>query len=253
MDKELAQQDLIDRYLKGDMNSSERNDFEKLIKEDYEIRETIELQKLILEEIKQKESFDKIIKEGEKPTIPLFKVLSFSMAAVIIGILIWQPWFLSNDKIFNSYMTILEIKDPREISYTSSDLRGEECEYQNLTNDECVDVRIAIRHYEIGNFENASKIFESVLNPVRKNYELSLYMAISQLKSGKVDQCITTLNEISNSRNDSIKETANYYLALSYIHLGDLSTAKSILKSLINNKGEYSDRSNQILKKMRWF
>lgn len=256
MDQDISKQDLIDKYLQNEMSLSEKQDFEKEMQSDIDLRETVKMQKMIIDEIRQREGFLRILNKADKPIIPMYtKVLA--IAAIFIGLLIltfWQPCNYSNNTIFNKYFAVVpvSIHQRQNIIYQGLTL-GEECEFDNLNDQECSEIKVAIILYKNKNFTQASVIFEKILNPLQKNYELSFYMTVSQLMSGRIRNGQNNLEVLCKVPSFIYHDKVIYYLALTYIKEGELSKARDLLRTIRKSGGEYSIEAEQILKKMRWF
>jgi hypothetical protein len=259
MENDYKLQDRIDNYLLDRMTDQERLNFEKDMAENDELRQDVELQRMIKDEINERASFFKIMEDAEKQKsgwIINFKSRTFYAIAATILILvtffIWQPTQMSNDAIVEQYAYALPLDGAVLTRGEAGQIANAECPFDNLYLDECKTILSAFSYYEKQEYDQARKLFEQVLSPPEKNERVSLYMAISQLKSGNGKLALETLQAIENSPVIQNKEQLKYYLALSYLNIGEDGKAKEILKQLTED-GKYADEANEILKSMRWF
>lgn len=183
----------------------------------------------------------------------MYYYLAATAALIITVLLIWQPQKESDSKIIDKYLVAIANPYVFDSIGEESTLRGEECEIENLTWEECELARKAMTFYEKDNFERASQILDKLLIPRGKSNELLFFLAISQLKSGNSGGAIVNLKYLSTFESFIYNEQVDYYLALAYIENGDRKKARQLLKRIKDNSGAYSSISKNILKELRWF
>jgi len=262
MDKDIQRQDIIDRYLLNEMSSDEKLNFEKEMESDTALKEYVETQKIIIEKIIEREKFKTFLKEVDSKEIKTAKIVSFksiysvlAAAAVLAGIifLILQPTQYSNSKILSVYN--FDFKNDITINTNNNgiNVRGDECNIENLTSQECLTIKEALLLYDKKDYSKAAILFEKTLNPLEKNLVLDFYMAISQLKSGNIAKAIDNFYYLSKQDKYIYAIDSKYYLALAYIKDGKTKEAKKILHQLKKDYNKYSKPANEILRKLRWF
>ena len=251
----LRTQDKIDSYLMFQMDQKESELFEHTMKENIDLFRRVEIQKIIKREI-EKEAFLNIIHSKNSSTkVHLFTGRIIAVAAILIGVvfIIWQPHKSSNSKIFNTYAYVQP-----DLFYTLPGIQQENTRgdilYGGLNSQEIDEVKTAMDLFDAQQYAEAALLFEKILTPIDKNYDLALYMAVSELLSGKDNLALNNLILLSNLPSTyKFANQAKYYLALAYIHSNNLKEARIILNELSNSESINSKSAEEILSKLRWF
>jgi outer membrane protein assembly factor BamD (BamD/ComL family) len=178
-------------------------------------------------------------------------------ALFAIVFLVIQPGKKSDFELFAENFSPIENK----ISFTpTSDniSRGmKECKIENLelyNEKECELVKLALQEYNEKSYVEATKYFNSLRTEVKqKNPIIVFYLANAQLQSGQVLEAIDNLSYLSQYPGDISKEEINYYLALAYLKNGKRENAKDLLEVICGKNSKYSDKSCEILMKLRKF
>lgn len=221
--------------------SNEQKEFREL-----EIKNTAYLRQSILLYLSENEKTNFEIRN-------LTLYLSAVAAIFFILFLIWQPQKLSDNQIITKYS--LAISSPYSLDTVKRDLnlRGDECEIENLTSEECLLAGKALAFYEKKEYEKASQILSELLMPKEKSNELVFFLAVAQLKSAQSEYAIQNLQYLSNLKNYKFGEEANYYLALAHIENRERAKARQLLKKIKNETGIYAKDASRILEDLRWF
>lgn len=256
MENDHTLKDKLDDYLLDRMSMVEREAFEKEMAESDQLRQDVELQRMIKDEISERASFFKIMECAEKQKTGRFIFFRsrtfYAIAAsilILVTFFIWQPTKMSNEAIVAQYAFAIPIDDGVLTRGESDQIAKAECPFDNLFPDECQKILEAFTNYKNQEYEKARKLFEEVLSPPEKNEMISLFMAISQLKSGKGQLALETLQAIETSPVIQNKEQVKYFKALSFIAIGDKGRAKTLLLELADGD-EYAVEANEIIKKL---
>jgi hypothetical protein len=259
MENNHTLQDKIDDYLLDRMSKLDREAFEKEMSESDQLRQDVELKQMIKDEINERASFFKIMKDAEKQktvSFIFFRSRTFyAMAAsilILITFFIWQPTQMSNEAIVEQYAFAIPLDDGVLTRGESDQIAKSKCPFDNLFPDECQTILRAFVFYENQEYAKARTLFEQVLSPPEKNEKISLFMAISQLKSGNGQIALETLQTIETSDEIKNKEQVKYYKALSYLAIGNKGKAKKLLVELTEGT-KYAETANEIMKSMKWF
>lgn len=255
MEKEIVWQEKIDRYLLHQMSDVEKSDFEFELERDQGLEESVRLQRIILEEITDRASFNSMLQIGEKKLVLRLKVLRIvSVAAIFTGLLgffIWQPTRTPNEIIFNSYAASIPISI--SIEKTEDPLRGIEYLIPGLTYRESEIAFEGVSFYHNDAFKMASEALESISDLQEKNLDLLLCLSISQLMSDQTEKAITNLEYLRSVSTYKSINNVKYYLSICYIQENKIIKARRLLWDLKKNKGKYSKKATDILRKIRWF
>ncbi|MBG6188606.1 hypothetical protein [Flavobacterium sp. CAN_S2] len=202
---------------------------------------------------------------NERDSKPKPKVISLSwmkyasIAAIfIIGFMIWQPNKLSNDELFSQYNSqgsIIQSIDYQKMATVSESegVRGVDFLFQNYTKSETNEAMAAIALFKNNNFEKSKQILIALSPKEKKNNQLLLFLAITQLKTNEVNEAVSNLECLNAISNYEFSDEAKFHLALGYIKQNEKKKAKDLLVALVTNDSKYSMPSQEILDKMRWF
>ncbi|MEM7549579.1 MAG: tetratricopeptide repeat protein [Bacteroidota bacterium] len=244
-------QDLIEKYLEGDLEGIELKNFEKKLENIPELKREITLQKEIREALLEKDvdefrtklqTFKKvggIEKQKSNPstlTISLlYKVaasvlLILSSALVVFLIFFNKP---SNHELFNEYFI------PYDNLVVS---RGSSSENPQLNK--------AMSLYDIGKYRKAIEAFKNTKQ--ENSVVASFYMGVSYLSIGDTENSINKFSEVIESDNEILAEVAMWYKALAMIKKEDVEAAKKILKQLTTSENSrfYRDRAESLLNEL---
>lgn len=106
----------------------------------------------------------------------------------------------------------------------------------------------AMQHYEAGKYENASTLFEKVLDRRSEDMAITLYSGISAMELERYKKAGTKFKDIVNHKKNLYLEQAQWYLALCYIKTDSLPKAQSILKHLATDETFYKEEAQKVLK-----
>lgn len=239
---------MIETYLDGSMRKEERVKFEQAIIADPELAAEVKLHMEVNEAIlgddiaSFREILSAFVLKSESKINPQFeKIVSFikmPIAATIlllIGLSIWKtfspisPGDLFNDN-YKPYQT--------DISTRSVQQSKEK-------------IQLAYLLYQEGEYETSSEILSNYLEKNYTNQTAHFYYALNAIELNQIQKAINILIPIENDPYTPFSLHARWYLALTYIEIGDNNKAGQYLRLLIENENMYSDRANKILKKMK--
>lgn len=257
-DKLLA----VARYLEGDMEPQERQDFETLLQKDAQLQEMQASYKDIHQTLKMKiaprgedlqlqntlsamneQYFKASSADAEdhllrKPAdeVKVAKVVSMksylkwvSIAAVlVIGLFVWAPWSASlyDQYSFSKQMSVAE--------------RG--ADQQNP-------MAKAAALYNNGDYAEARKILqqEYMMNP--QNPLLAYYFAITLIETGQAYEARTVLINLYNGES-VFKYDSAFYVALSFVKQDDKAQAVVWLSRIPKENGNY-EKAQSLMQKLK--
>ena len=239
--------DLIDQYLLGRMSATEAQAFEARVAKEPALANALEQQRQAIQlleinrDIQLKDQLKAIhqntIAQSNPPNtsptrsiVPMRRVL-IGIAATIALLLI--AYFLLP---LNQSPTQLYASNYQPYSITIG-ARGQSIP-QALTQ--------ASTLYQQGQYEAALPIFQSIAD-TSQNTLLSLSIGLCQLALERPTAAITTLKSIQND--PLYGEPAQWYLALAYLKLEDITNSKSALQAIQPNT-EFYDQAQDLLKEL---
>ncbi len=93
--------------------------------------------------------------------------------------------------------------------------------------------------YNSKNYEEAQVAFQDFVDsyPESDNIEeAKLYMGITQVQNGDLEQAYPTFKDLAANENFFMREDAQWYLALSYVYFRELDQAKQIFQELAESE-----------------
>ncbi len=234
--------DKIQKYLDGQLSEQDRKDFEDRLADDSvlagEVRVYQELD-LALEgagadafrsEIDQWEKAS----TTEKKIVPLRRFLSIAAALVLLvaaSLFILLPSGQSAQEIFATYY------DPYEDLITARDSKSSAVLNQ------------AMAAYNQEEFATAESQLRAYLDAGGEHLGAKLYLAISQLEQGKINEVIPNLNALLN--HPQYGQQSRWYLGLAYLKDGKITEAREILSSIAEDNQHYQqEKAQDILKRL---
>lgn len=238
---------MIERYLKGDMNQIEKNDFEDRLRHDAKLAEAFEHTKTAHQFIhqagrldlkKKLASFDEEIEQEEKRVFPMWVKRAISVAAVLlISIGIYQFFIKesntkSTGEIYAEYFT--GYSGPGVLRNSNQDLPH---------------WKEATKLYYEKKYEEAIPNFEKAKAPP---YASSFYIGLSHMlkDTPNFEEAIGSFNVVLESNNDFFHQ-ALWYKGLSLLKLKEKEKASAIFKSVRANKQYKFKEAEEIIKLLK--
>lgn len=227
----------IHDYLEGHLAGDDLAQFEERLKIDNDLRNLLALQKevyeilnkrIVSEEIEFRSNLSTVTNNfrynTEAKVINFKKIISCGAVACIL--IIGALFFFSK-----SETDLYELPSLRSEVLRGSLVSGS---YER-----------AIQVFNKGDYAEASRQFEILLNTSPGQIQYRYYLGLTYLGDKKWIKAIESLMPISKGIS-VFSDPAKYYLAITYYEIGDFSNAEKLLKELkISN--EFSERANRIL------
>ncbi|MBB5440540.1 tetratricopeptide (TPR) repeat protein [Pedobacter sp. AK017] len=242
----------VARYLEGDMEPQEKQQFETLLQSDQELQDLLDAYKNIHQTLKMKiapsqedkdveatlTSFGKqYFKQGAIPdTAKDAKVISLSSymkwisvaAILIVGLFVWAPW---NTDLYERYGI------SKEMSVVE---RGD----GNKNN-----IEKAADLYNAGDFDAAGKILEKEYLADTANSLVAYYYGITLIETNKADEARRILIGLYAGKS-VFKYEAAYYIGLSYLKQNNHAQALEWLEKIPQGSPVY-EKAQELIKKIR--
>ena len=244
--------DRIEKYLKGEMSDMEKEKFETEIKANPELQKEVNLVKDVdvflsdQEELKFREKINTIVANErlhyKKRSIILNSNTFIRAASVLLIIGLAAYCFIiinqnKYEKLFEKYYT----------SYEYTEI------YRSENNQDVENSRLqqALILYNNNEYNKAIELFNIEIQSNNKNTIVNFLTAICYIELEEIDKAISQLERLTNEENTLFDETIKWYLSLCYIKIEDKDKADMVLNTLGSYDNFYSEKANQILKRIR--
>lgn len=250
-------EDKIQDYIRGRLAGADLQDFENTLKTDTDLAEQVRFFKNIERVMENKELFDlrQTIREVivETPITPDFDLQNsdFNAAdknpASDIGNLKFR-WGLSALAIVAALLAVLWFSNApkRQAQAVAQQFTLEV--YDNIFNIDDADNRSlaqAVRAYVQGNYAAAIPLFETHLKTAQEDTDAQFYLGLCLALTKDYNKALTPLQNVVNY-NSRLAMDARWYLALCYLHLGEVELAKPLLTA-IPRESLFGEKAEQVL------
>ena len=203
--------------------------FENKLSENQDLQEEVELRRNIIKGAKSlgrdkmKERLKNIHQEVNKPPTArrrIWPFLSGVAAAIALLVVNWTYFSSTTDK--NPEGLFAANYQPYELSLTSRDNTTEEIAALNAL-------------YNNKEYKATLPLFEKALLQNPNDVRMLLGTGISLLELGKTEKARSYLLRILAAQDLRLSDTANWYIAMSYLKEGKVLEAKNALVNLVDN------------------
>lgn len=237
----------VARYLEGDMELQEKQEFETLLQTDGELKtllaeyknvhQTLKMKIAPSEEDKEVEAtlaaFGKqYFKNQEHPPVKVVRLQSYlkwiSVAAIlVIGLLVWAPW---SANLYDKYSISKEMSVVERGADTKNNLEK------------------AADFYNAHDFSAAREILaqEYALSP--ENSLVAYYYGITLIETGKENDARTILTNLYEGES-VFKYDAAYYIGLSFVKQKDKQQALAWFAKIPQGTSNY-DKAQELIKRL---
>ena len=230
---------LFGQYLDSELSAEEKTSFEKQLAEDSEFASAFEIFKELNQHLENKfgnanelKAFKKNLKsvskehfKTKKPKVVAFKPWQYAIAAsvaILVGLFVFQNINPSFEDYNNPEMaTFIERGDVNE------------------------NLKLAQDAFNAKNYKAAIPYFEAILK-VNKSPEIQYFFAVSLLEDNQFQKAEVNLSELK-SGTSIYKNKATWYLALSNLKQKKLDECKTYLKQIPADAEDF-DKAQKLLK-----
>jgi len=271
---DLSDQDIeqIERYLLGELTDEERTALEQRMKTDPEFADEVSFMRDIINVSKQegRQHLREHLKKAEQKEAAKIEAeinqeteaekkwnktnfinrrnwiywATAAAAAIFVGLYfgIITPSGLGK-KIYNEHFEPY----PNKVIPSTRGIEVPE-NFAHFSQEEYNLVVRAMKHYQRGNYKEASELFEQHVNRKKENAALIFYKGISQLKSGKEKQAEENLRYILNNKESEFRQEAQWYMALTYLKVNEIESARETLKKISETTGHpYKNKAEKVI------
>jgi hypothetical protein len=240
---------LIEAYLDGSLEKDMAEEIKSREETDAEFAELIRLHKEINESIRDNElhhlrqtlrimSSEKDKTNREIPSLfrRVIQIAAAFLFIIIVGTIATKLFFTgySGSSIFEKFYVKYE---PDIITRSGNQLKNKLENAQFL--------------YQTGNYNKCTAILNEIIRDDNRNYLALFYLGLSKIELKKPDEAIIDFLKIPPDWNSPYSIHRNWYLALCLVKTGQEKKAEPLLKRLSLEEKFYSDRSKEILAKIR--
>ncbi|MHA7055833.1 tetratricopeptide repeat protein [Aquimarina sp. M1] len=244
----MEREELIDKYLRSELTSSEKDQFDTLLENDITFREDVELLKNLKvvtgtesrnELRKTMTNFEAKIAVKETKVIPLFNYKKLLVAASILllvaigGTMFFDPFGVSADTLYaDNFEPYKNVVTP--IVRGSTD-----------DNDEV----LAFTSYENKNYKLAADQFGTLYETTERPYFL-LYRANALLAISNIKEAIPLL-EAHIALQGQLSERGKWYLSLAYLKDNRKEEAITLLDEIVQNGSFKTGDAKKLLQQLK--
>lgn len=234
----------IELYLNNGLSSDEQAAFERNINADPDLKREVALHRSLLSELNDTDSIEfrqRIVeiarnlkeKKKRKKKSLFWKITAAAAAAIIVGVsmFIWQQNSDYKNHLFEDFYEVYPVEDM---------VRG------NVKNN----LDSTLDKYENGNFMEAIPELSEFVKQNPKDASLKLYLGNCLLQTSQEKKAIDVFKDIPFQ--SSNYEDAQWYLALSYIKIGDKQKAESVLKGLVEFDGVHRKNAQSLINELNY-
>ncbi len=240
----MEESEMIDKYLRGELNKEELQEFEARLEKEAELQRAVELRRLIIgvisshyeDELKMK------LKTADSKMSSKKSLKSYAMviATVIIILSVGIGLFISlrtKDSIIAKY-DIPEIGLPNSMGKPT--VKESNSLYRIMLNE-------GMNHFKEENYIKASHTFDKLYATVPSD-TIAYYAGICHFRTGSNDKAISYFEKIINDHESHYQIQAEYRLGLCYWKKGNLKMAINLFSNVNKDSvSDYAKNSKQIL------
>jgi len=244
----MLHEEIIDKYVRDEMDLKDKEGFERLLEKDLSLQQSVNLTRDISNALMEKDvlrlrdQLDTIHNEvvGVTKTRRLQTSQWMRIASSVVGMAIVASILLLNQsKLDNS-----EILDRYYNPYEST------VRVRSIDSDKNA-LQQAMTHYDAGNYEEASKMFEQIMAKKQKGMAQYLYAGISFMETNRLDDARQMFDHILDSQNSPYKEQAAWYIGFCHLKAGNNELAYNQFQGIAKSNSHYSKKAKQISRKIR--
>lgn len=254
-------QEMIDRYLLGEMDQAEKVAFEAQLNDDPKLQEETELSRHIInalhhekeqtvidamksmseEEIRRIINSPQTANQVKTRSLIIRMFVTVAAAACLLIYIGFRPQY-SSEQLFSTYYV--------SQSYETSPSRGD----SELTLEERIQLRQAKDLYEQKEYAQALVIYKSFYkaDPDWRSLpqEIIFHTAICQFETGDTSGSIEKLTYLTSSDQSEYQEEALWNLSFVYLKENQRGKAKECLQLLIEKDDIYVDKAKELKEKL---
>ena len=239
---------LIEQYVNGEMDEDQARNFLLKLKEDKDLAAEYKFEMELTDAIRDEDTLElrrklmKILHESKRKPGYLRYMYSrpYQIAAAASVILLLATIFLvfllqrkpSNERLFSNYYNS---EQPLRVT------RGSD-----------TDLMEALRLFQNKDFIHAVEHFDLILQGDPDNSAVRFYQSICHIETDQFGKAIINLSEIARNNNSLYRRSAEWYLALCYLKIGETERAVDLFRHIADDKiHDYQEDAAQILRELK--
>ncbi|MCU0472873.1 MAG: CDC27 family protein [Bacteroidales bacterium] len=239
----------IERYNAGEMNEAEKHWFLKELEGNEKLRKEVEVRKrtdMVLKNHKVLQLRNKLseIEKQRSARVPVKnrrKHLPMKYAAVFAGLILAGSFYVYNGRNLSNQ----EILDR---FYTTYEVTSSSRSQQAMINS---DYSTAIEFFYIHDYNNAALYFSKVLESDPKFIESTMLYGVSNYEERNYPEAEQSFSKVISNNDNLYLEDAQWYLALCYLNINEMTKAEDQLVIIKRSESIYSRNAARILRKMK--
>ena len=249
---------LIEKYLDGSLDENERQRVEEQAVNDHEFRDLMRLHREVDQSISDNElaafrqavtetetaylqvalpAMDSLTGKHSQQWIPLLRIAAIIIlivgAVITIGHLLTQK--SGPEKIYARYYAAYEVDGTLRSSSSSVN-----------------PVTLAIADYSRGKYTEALEKLNGVVKADAGNNLAWFFRGLACLGTNDAAEAIKSFSMIPITWDSPCVEHRDWYLALAYLRVGEITEASRIFSVMLQNNGYYAKAAGDILKRLRF-
>lgn len=246
MSKNEKNIELLDQFINGQLDTTERNEVSKRLEQDLEFAKELDQLKLmvdcirisgrkkLLDEIKHwDEDLPDVIEEPDK--VKKLAVFRWYYAAASIVLFMVAGFLIYSNINFGYEKIVAEVYEPYD--YTPSAQRGGEVQKNSLSQ--------FFNYYDLEEYASVIQLWVEI-DEAEKTVEAEFFLANAYQAEKRFLEASVIFRKLV-KRDNSNKMASMWYLALCYLSLDNPEQARELLDELENKKSSYSPKAQKLL------
>lgn len=231
--------ELIERYVLGQMSEEERSDFENELRANSRLQDLVSESQTLKEVIRSEENiavFQDTLKTvvQEKRKSPSY-LRWWGAAAAMVFCVSAIIWMHQANQTSNPSELVLAYFEPFPDVLTSRD-QGDSL------------VSLAMTAYGVGDYIQAISILKSIENDDSSLFRF--YIGVSYQATGDYEKALDIWEELEESPERSLKFDIKWYKALALLGLNESERAKPIVQELVNQPSSVQSKARMLLEEL---
>ncbi len=228
--------ELIDKYVKGEMDENEASEFSSIVGSNEELSAELNLIKELNEiqdfSIKE-ENLRATLLSIREPSVDYGKYVKYAIGLLILGLLMMFFAKAFNTQKLGTDNTPMALLEPLELTTKAED--------------HFEDLKVMQDFYNSGNYKSALPYIDNYLDKKPRDLDVLLAKGISLMELDRGTEAHSFFRKIE-SLNPRVKKY-KWYMALNYRKQGQNQKANVLLQEIVNNKSYNHIQAKNLLDK----
>lgn len=244
--------DLIERYLEGNLQGTEAQEFESRVQSDLEFKNVLQEMETMVSGIKYtgrknimghlqqlEETLPPLRQEREAKVVAMKRFRVWAAAASILLVAVTAIWLLTprqldQGQLFTAYYQHYpNVESPTTRSVEEATVR-----------------ELAYQAYDREEFQEAINQFEAIPDADSKSID-NFYLALSQLSTGNAVEAEGLLKDYILNGDEVMKGKAQWYLAMALLNQGELEETRELLQTIVGQQSYNFKKASSLLEELK--